>query len=45
MSEGTLGGKPTAFFDLWRVSNGKLAEHWDVVADIPATMVHKNGKF
>jgi hypothetical protein len=29
-SEGTFGGKPTAFFDLFRVDNGKVAEHWDV---------------
>ena len=29
-SEGTQGGKLTAFFDLWRVENGKIAEHWDV---------------
>src|SRR6266851_885162 len=26
-SEGTFGGKPTAFFDLFRVDNGKIAEH------------------
>jgi hypothetical protein len=41
-SEGTFGGKPTAFFDLFRVDNGKVAEHWDVMADIPATMAHGN---
>ena len=44
-SEGTFGGKPTAFFDLFRVDNGKVAEHWDVMADIPAKMAHGNGKF
>lgn len=45
MSEGTFGGKSTAFFDLFRVADGKIAEHWDVMADIPATMAHANGKF
>jgi predicted SnoaL-like aldol condensation-catalyzing enzyme len=44
-SEGAFGGKPTAFFDLFRVDNGKIAEHWDVMADIPAKMAHGNGKF
>jgi predicted SnoaL-like aldol condensation-catalyzing enzyme len=37
--------KPTAFFDLFRVDNGKIAEHWDVMADIPAKMALGNGKF
>jgi predicted SnoaL-like aldol condensation-catalyzing enzyme len=44
-SEGTLGGKPTAFFDLFRVDNGKIAEHWDLIAEIPTKMAHGNGKF
>jgi predicted SnoaL-like aldol condensation-catalyzing enzyme len=44
-SEGTFGGVATAFFDLFRVDSGKIAEHWDVTADIPAKMVHGNGKF
>lgn len=45
MSEGAFGGAPTAFFDLWRVENGKIAEHWDVVSEIPAEFAHENGKF
>jgi len=45
MSEGTFGGKPTAFFDLFRVANGKVAEHWDVMSEIPEKMAHANGKF
>ena len=44
-SEGTFGGKPTAFFDLFRVENGKIVEHWDVISEIPAKMAHNNGKF
>ncbi len=45
MSEGSFGGTPTAFFDLFRVQNGKIAEHWDVMSEIPANMAHENGKF
>src|SRR3954468_16855374 len=46
-SEGSLGGKPAAFFDLFRVENGKLAEHSDTVATIPdrSTWKSANGKF
>ncbi|WP_041228178.1 nuclear transport factor 2 family protein [Deinococcus deserti] len=43
MSEGTLGGKPTSFYDLFRVENGKIAEHWDTVETIPARSEWKNG--
>lgn len=45
MSEGTFGGKPTAFFDLFRVEDGLIVEHWDVMGDIPEEMAHDNGKF
>lgn len=44
-SEGTLGGRPTAYYDLFRVDGGKIVEHWDVIVDIPAEMAHDNGKF
>jgi predicted SnoaL-like aldol condensation-catalyzing enzyme len=47
MSEGSFGGKPTAFYDLFRVENGKIAEHWDVIEPIPPKEQWKNanGKF
>ncbi|MGH6907612.1 MAG: nuclear transport factor 2 family protein [Aestuariivirga sp.] len=47
VSEGTLGGKPTSFYDLFRVENGKIAEHWDTIETIPAQDQWKNanGKF
>ncbi len=45
MSEGSFGGKSTAFFDLFRVDNNKIVEHWDIISDIPAKMAHNNGKF
>ncbi|MEH0152502.1 nuclear transport factor 2 family protein [Limibacter armeniacum] len=45
MSEGDWHGKPHAFFDLFRIENGKIVEHWDVISEIPAEMAHENGKF
>lgn len=44
-SDAVVSGQPWAFFDLWRVEDGKIVEHWDVVAPTPAEMVHENGKF
>ncbi|WP_421702523.1 nuclear transport factor 2 family protein [Aliiroseovarius sp.] len=44
-SEGTLGTQHTAFFDLFRVEDGKIVEHWDTISEIPAEMAHGNGKF
>ena len=44
-SEGTIGETPTAFFDLFRVDDGKIVEHWDTVSEIPVEMPHDNGKF
>ncbi len=31
------------FVDLFRVADGKIVEHWDVIQAIPATMPHGNG--
>lgn len=47
VSEGTLGGAPTSFYDLFRVEDGKIAEHWDVIEPIAprAEWKHGNGKF
>lgn len=44
-SEGALAGTPTAFYDLFRVEEGRIVEHWDVIQEIPAEMVHQNGMF
>ena len=46
-SEGQFAGQHTAFFDLFRVENGKIAEHWDTIEPIPAKEQWKNsnGKF
>lgn len=47
VSEGTFGGEPTAYYDLWRVEDGKIAEHWDVMETIAdeSTWQNENGKF
>jgi predicted SnoaL-like aldol condensation-catalyzing enzyme len=45
MSEGLMGSTPTAFFDLFRVADGKIVEHWDTIDEIPTQMAHINGKF
>lgn len=46
-SEGVMGGKDATFYDLFRVENGKVVEHWDVIE--PATPKEQwkntNGKF
>ena len=47
VSEGTFGGVPTSYYDLWRIENGKVAEHWDVMETIADkdTWHNQNGKF
>lgn len=46
-SEGSFGGNHTAFYDLFRVENGKIAEHWDTMETIPdrSEWKNSNGKF
>jgi predicted SnoaL-like aldol condensation-catalyzing enzyme len=47
VSEGRFGGQPTAFYDLFRVAQGKIAEHWDTLETIPPRdrWHNPNGKF
>ena len=45
LSEGKFGGMHTAFFDLFRVENDKVVEHWDVLQEVPAKIVHNNTMF
>ncbi|HSL46093.1 MAG TPA: nuclear transport factor 2 family protein [Anaerolineales bacterium] len=47
VSEGTFSEQPTSFYDLFRVENGKIAEHWDTLEAIPPTTEwqNDNGKF
>ena len=47
ISEGKFGDKHTSFYDLFRVENGKIAEHWDVMETIlpKGEWKNSNGKF
>lgn len=47
VSEGTFAGVPTSYYDLWRIENGKIIEHWDVIETIAdkSTWKNQNGKF
>lgn len=47
ISEGTLGEAPISYYDLFRVENGKIVEHWDVMENILPESERKNtnGKF
>jgi predicted SnoaL-like aldol condensation-catalyzing enzyme len=46
-SEGNFAGQHSSFYDLFRVQNGKIAEHWDTIEAIPAKAQWKNsnGKY
>ena len=47
VSEGQIGGVHSSFYDLFRVENGKIAEHWDTIEPIASkeTWKNQNGKF
>ncbi len=47
ISEGKFAGQPTSYYDLFRVEDGKIAEHWDVMETIApkADRKNANGKF
>jgi len=47
MSEGSFGGEPQAFYDLFRLEAGLIVEHWDVIAPMPGADAKHNedGKF
>ena len=43
--EGRVGSTPTAFYDLFRVENGKIVEHWDATVEMTTDLPHGNGLF
>lgn len=45
--EGSRGGVHSSFYDLFRVDEGKIVEHWDTVEAIPprSEWKNENGKF
>ena len=47
VSEGVFLNEDVAFYDLFRIDNGKIVEHWDVIEAIPPRSYWKNenGKF
>jgi predicted SnoaL-like aldol condensation-catalyzing enzyme len=47
VSEGYRGGSHSAYYDLFRVVEGRLVEHWDTIETIPPRTEWKNdnGKF
>ncbi|GAB5454745.1 MAG: nuclear transport factor 2 family protein [Henriciella sp.] len=50
MSEGKFGAAPgehVAYYDLFRLADGKIVEHWDVIQPIPpqSEWKNQNGKF
>jgi len=48
VSEGKFGkGDHVAYYDLWRLENGKIVEHWDIIQNIPpkSEWKNQNGKF
>lgn len=47
VTEATFGGVPTGIYDLYRIEEGKIAEHWDTLETIPprADWKNENGKF
>jgi predicted SnoaL-like aldol condensation-catalyzing enzyme len=42
LTEGDLPSGPTALYDLFRVENGKIVEHWDVLTPVPPRDRWKN---
>ena len=45
--EGTVGVTPLAFYNLFRLVDGKIAEHWECIQEIPPLIEwrNNNGKF
>lgn len=40
-----FGPEPLVAFDVFRVADGRIVEHWDIIAPVPAELPHANGLF
>jgi len=47
VSEGVFMKRKAAFYDLFRIEDGKIVEHWDTIQQIPerSDWKNQNGKF
>ncbi len=47
LADGTFGDQEVAYYDLFRLENGLIVEHWDLVSEIPpkSEWQNQNGKF
>lgn len=46
VSEGQWNGTTNAFYDLFRMEDGKMVEHWDVIQPVPTEgLANTNGMF
>jgi predicted SnoaL-like aldol condensation-catalyzing enzyme len=47
VADGSFGDQMTAYYDFYRIDNGKLAEHWDTLQAIPpeSEWKNRNGKY
>ena len=47
VTEASFGGVPTGIYDMYRIEDGKIAEHWDTLEAIPprGDWKNSNGKF
>lgn len=39
------GDRGVAVMDMYRIEDGKAAEHWDIIQVIPENLAHDNGMF